>query len=184
MSSQGYVFQMISKWKEFKEKLKNPRPEVLFKIEYKSYLLGAIGTFLTCAILVALGYWYVIFAFIFNLGISYSAGMRAYKKYKNLIQFMPKENPKDFIGDISPSRRRSKIIEFVFGRWIRTFSIVLSILISGWILLKPILKAQIFGRILLSMPFTILTFGIFVFFYFFIVYKLAYPIYRRKVQDV
>jgi len=118
----------MGKFKEFKEAIKNPPADRLAKIEYQSHLLQALGITFVSIVLIIRGLWFIIFAFIFALGINYSQGMTAYKKYKNIKEFMPKEEPKNYKKDISPSRRRSKIIEYEFGKTPKWAAIISSVL--------------------------------------------------------
>jgi len=83
-------------------------------------------TFVTIMLIIK-GLWYIIFAFVFALGINYSQGISAYKKYKNIKAFMPEEKPKDYKKDISPSRRRSKVIEYEFGKTPKWAAIISSV---------------------------------------------------------
>jgi len=77
----------MSKWKEALEKMKSPPPERLAKIEYQSHFMGMIGVIVASIFLVYKGFWYIIFAFVFSLGVSYSQGMAAYQKYKMILQY-------------------------------------------------------------------------------------------------
>ncbi len=89
-------------------------PERLAKIEYQSNFLQIIGILAVCVILIYRGYWYIIFAFIFSVGISYSHGIASFKKYKMIMQLHGTiYDPKT---DKSPTRRRSHVIKTVFGR--------------------------------------------------------------------
>lgn len=170
-------------FKEFKERWKNPRPEVLAKIEYQSHFLGIFGNLIVCIILIFSGYWYIILAFIFSLGVSYSQGMMALKKYKAILNLIPKELPEDIEKDISPSRRRSKIVQFVFGKWAKWISIFLSLINTTALLFYPIYNADFFMRIILSLVYTITIFLMFLFFYLFVFYWIAKPIYLKRIKN-
>ncbi|KKK52130.1 hypothetical protein LCGC14_3107970, partial [marine sediment metagenome] len=105
----------MNKYQQFKKALQNPPPERLAKIEYQSHLLQAFGITTVSIILIFKGLWYIIFAFIFATGINYSQGMSAYNKYNNIMAIITPEKVKDYDKDISPTRRRRKIITHVFG---------------------------------------------------------------------
>ena len=100
----------MSKFQKLKQAIKNPPPERLAKIEYRSHMYQAFGISFVCVMLIFKGFWYIIFAFIFGVGISYSQGMGAYQRYKVIMEIKGEENMEDFEDDISPTRRRSKII--------------------------------------------------------------------------
>ena len=71
--------------------IKNPPPERLASIEYKSHFLQGIGITVVCIFLIAKGFWYIIFAFVFGVGISYSQGITAYKKYQMIMSLQHPE---------------------------------------------------------------------------------------------
>lgn len=170
-------------FKEFKERWKNPRPEVLAKIEYQSHIFSILGNLFACGMLIYMGLWYIIFAIIFNIGISYAQGMTAYKKYKAILNLIPKELPEDIENDISPSRRRSRIVQFVFGKWAKWISIIISLICTTAIFFYPIYNADFFMRIILSLVYTITIFLMFLFFYLFVFYWIAKPIYLKRINN-
>ncbi len=71
----------MKKLKELKEAIKNTSPDRLAKIEYQSHFMQIIGVALVCGILIYKGFWWIIFAFVFSLGVSLSQGISAYQKY-------------------------------------------------------------------------------------------------------
>ena len=75
----------MNKYQEWKQAIKSPPPERLAKIEYQSHFFQMIGISFVCIILLFKGFWYIIFAFIFGLGISYSQGMSAFIKHRNIM---------------------------------------------------------------------------------------------------
>ena len=125
---------MKSKYKQFREAVKNPRPDRLAKIEYQSHFMGMLGITIVCIVLILRGFWWVIFAFVFGLGVSYSQGMKAYITYNNIRSLMEDENPADFKKDISPTRRRGKIIVYAFGEKAKWLSSVIAVVIS-WLII-------------------------------------------------
>jgi hypothetical protein len=106
----------MSKLELIKEALKNPPAHRLAAVEYRSHFLNILGVLAVCIILISKGYWYVIFALIFSIGVSYAQGMGAYQRYKVLMKFNPPVQV-PIEKDISPSRRRQRYIESVFGKF-------------------------------------------------------------------
>lgn len=99
-------------WNDLKQKMANPPPERLAAIEYRSHFMQMIGVTVVCVILILRGLWFVIFAFIFSIGISYSQGVTAYQKYQ-MIKSMSSPEPVELIK--SPTRKRGRIITEVWG---------------------------------------------------------------------
>jgi len=116
------------KFQEIKEAISNPPPERLAKIEYQSHLLQAFGILVVCAFLIYNGLWYIIFALIFGVGVSYSQGITAYHKYKAILSILGKEYDPE--KDKSPSRRRDYIIQSEVGKSFWYFSILISLIIT------------------------------------------------------
>ncbi len=161
--------------KEIKHAMKNPPPERLAKIEYRSHLYQAFGIIFVSIILIAKGFWYIVFALIFGVGISYSQGMTAYQKYKAIMSIKSPEKMRDYEKDISLTRRRSKIIESVIpnSKW-------LGILVSVMISIAFINPNLARWKLMLMFPLTIaLSYSIF---YFFILYWICYPVYKRRIK--
>ena len=75
----------MNKYQQWKHAIKNPQPERLAKVEYQSHFFQMIGITVVCIALIIKGFWWIIFAFIFGLGISYSQGMSAMIKYRNIM---------------------------------------------------------------------------------------------------
>ena len=165
-----------SKYELFREAIKNPPADRLAKIEYQSHFLQMVGVTFASIILFYKGLWYVVFAFIFMLGISYSQGMNAYRKYQNIKEFMPKENPKDYEKDISPSRRKGKIVEYVYGKRVKWFSIILSVIFSY------LLIGVNFSWWIRSLIYPVVIFIFFYLMFFVLFYKIANIIYQKEVK--
>ena len=166
----------MNKYKQFKESIKSPPPERLAKIEYQSHFFQMLGISIVCIMLIYKGFWYIIFAFVFGLGISYSQGMSAYIKYNNIIALLRPEEASNYEKDISPTRRRGKIVTHVFGTSSKWMSIVSSVLLSFVIL------GLDSSRLMLSILYPILIILFYVVFYFFVLYWVAYPLYKRDVK--
>jgi len=137
----------MNKFKQLKEALKNPPIERLAKIEYQSHFWNILGITLVSIILIFKGFWYIIFAFIFSVGVSYSQGMAAYKKYvmlKNAIQ----TDSISIENEISPTRKRGRIIEkYLNGSWVKFLSSLISVILAS-LIINP-LKANWWQNIVL-----------------------------------
>ena len=164
----------MSKFKQFKEAVKQPRPDRLAKIEYQSHFFQMLGITIVCVILILRDLWWVIFAFIFGIGISYSGGMSAYIKYQNIKALMGDEDPTKFKDDISPTRRRSKITNYVFGKWATRLSALAAVVWSY------LLIGDNYGRLVLSLVYPIVVTGIYILLYFFVFYFFANKIMKRR----
>lgn len=166
----------MTKYEQWKEAIKNPPPERLAKVEYQSHFFQMIGITIVCIILIARGFWWVIFAFIFGLGISYSAGMSALIKYRNIMALLKPEHFSEYDHDNSPSRRRDKIVTHVFGKATKWVSIVAAVLGAFAIL------GTSHSRVTLSLLYPIVTIIFYFMIYFFVFYWAAHPIYKRQVS--
>ncbi len=165
----------MNKLKQLKDAIHNPPPERLAKIEYQSHFLQIIGISFVCIFLILKGFWYIVFAFIFGIGVSYSQGMTAYRKYITIMHFVEPEKIEDYDKDISPTRRRSKIVGSVFANasWLTSIiSVILAAVTIGvnysrWILI-------------LVYPITIFLYYIIIYYYVF--YWICYPLYKKKIK--
>ncbi len=166
----------MSKLKQLKEAMANTPPQRLARIEYQSHIFQMIGIAAVCAILIFKGFWFIIFAFIFGLGISYAQGMTAYKKYRNISMLVEPEKPENYEGDISFTRRRSKIIEHVYGTTPKWTTIIISVIMSTIVI--PLDSA----RALLILGFLILIPTFYFIFYFGFFYWIAYPMYKSEMK--
>lgn len=167
----------MSKLKEAYARMKSPRPEVLAKVEYQSHFLGITGVIATSIVLIYKGYWYVIFAFIFSMGASYAQGMAALQKYRLLVSLQPKEQPEDYLKDISFTRRRGKVISYVFGKKFSWLLSGISIVLTFFIL-NPVTKPWYY-----SVYYGILVILVYLFLYLVPTYYLAYILYKRKMKS-
>lgn len=166
----------MNKLNKLKQAIKNPPPERLAAVEYKSHFMQMLGISAVCIILIAKGLWYIIFAFIFGLGISYSQGMTAYQKYKAIMSLRHPERIEDFERDISFTRRRSKIVQSVIGKWGNFVSIIIAV--AGAVLIIDPFSSR--WLLMLLYPITIAVGYFFV--HFFILYWICYPIYKKKLR--
>ena len=166
----------MSKYQEWKEVIKSPPPERLAKVEYQSHLFQAFGITFVSIILIFKGFWYILFAFIFGLGISYSQGMSAYIKYNNIMALIRPEAVEDYDKDNSPTRRRSKIIYHVFSSSAKWASIGASAIIPFFF----IGFAQ--SRIAFSFAYVMMMMVTFVLIYFGFFYWIANYFYKKEVS--
>jgi len=166
----------MDKLSQLKQALKNPPPERLMRIEYKSHLYQAIGITFVCGMLIYKGFWYIIFALIFGLGISYSQGMTAYKRYQFMMEFKEPEKLEDIEKDISFTRRRSRIINSSLGSYPNIISIISSVVIT-MLVVNPTWNRWV---LMLVYPICILVFYLVLYFYFF--YWIAYLIHKEKLK--
>lgn len=165
-----------SKFSLFKEKIKNPPLDRMAAIEYRSHFLQMFGIIVVCLILILKGFWYIIFAFIFGVGISYTQGVSAYNKYRMLNSLKPKEKPDQFELDISPSRRRSKIIKYVMGSKALIISSILSVVAAVFIINPQLSRLPLTVAYIAFIP------SAYLFFYFFMFYWISYPIYKKRMK--
>lgn len=168
-----------NKWEEFKGLIKNPPPERLANIEYKSsfYLIVAY-LFASVMFIFKTDYWFVIPIFILSGFIAYAQGMAAYNKYKTIKFFLPKQTLEDLQNDISLTRKRSKIINHIFGDyagWIIAF-------ISTGISIMVINPNLTRWKLMLFYPIVIIT--CYVTIYFFILYWIANFKYHKELDSI
>jgi len=156
--------------------MKSPPPDRLAKIEYQSHFFQMIGITTVCIVLIIKGFWYIIFAFIFGLGISYSAGMSAMIKYRNIMALIKPEDFSEYDHDVSPTRRRDKIVTHVFGRSSKWFALIISVIVSFVIL------GNSYSRVTLSLLYPIVSIIFYLMIYFFVFYWVAYPIYKKELR--
>ena len=162
----------MSKLQQLKQAIKNPPPERIAKVAYQSHFLNIIGVLFVCAILVSKGFWYIIFAFIFSLGISWSSGMSELMKYRTIMEF--KEDKIDIDKEISPTRKRTRIIESIFGKFAWWISIVASIMICYIYIGYSVWYAKLaFGMFAILFHIIIYYFGL---------YSMANWIYKGRKQ--
>ena len=172
----------MNKIKKAIKAIKNPSPERLAQVEYKSHLYQALGILFVCAFLIVKGFWYIIFALIFGVGISYANGITAYRKYQTIMEIYGKGNPKDFDKDISFTRRRDKINESVFGQFEKWFSIALAVSITTGFIFVYLIQTDTSMRWLISLGGLFMALFFYLLFHYFISYWIAYPIYKRRLK--
>ncbi len=166
----------MNKYQQFKQAVKSPPPERLAKVEYQSHFFQMIGITIVCTILIVKGFWYIIFAFIFGLGISYSAGMSALIKHRNIMALLKPEHFSEYDKDQSPTRRRGKIVDHVLGRGAKWVALFLSVGLSFVIL------GNDYSRITLSLLYPIVSIILYLGIYFLLFYWIAYPMYKKDIN--
>ncbi len=168
----------MNKLQQLKKALASPPPERLAEIEYKSHFLQMVGIFAVCVMLIIKGFWYIIFALIFGVGVSYSQGITAYQKYKMIKSLYPVEKPEDYKKDISPSRKRSKIINFTIGGSAKWISIVFAVGLSFIIIGMEV------NRWLMMIFYPVFILVIYIIFYYFVVYWAANIFYKEYLKEL
>ncbi len=168
---------MTSKFQKFKSAINNPPPLRLAEIEFKSHFYQMLGVTTVCVILITKGFWYVIFAFIFSLGISYSQGVSSYQKYLAIKSLTTPEKMEEFEKDISFTRRRAKIVASVMGDKMGIFTAVVAVLVSV-LIINPLQS-----RWTLWLAYLITIGLVYTFSYFFLFYWICYPIYKRRIKQ-
>lgn len=166
----------MNKYQEWKQTIKSPPPERLAKIEYQSHFFQMIGITIVCIVLIVKGFWWIIFAFIFGLGISYSGGMSAMIKYRNIMALIKPEHFSEYDHDVSPTRRRDKIVTHVFGKSSKWFALIMSVGASFVIL------GNNYSRVTLSLLYPIVSIIFYLMVYFFLFYWIANPLYQKEVR--
>lgn len=173
-----------SKFKQLKEAMKNPPPDRLAKIEYRSHFLQILGISAVCILLIIKGYWYIIFALIFGVGVSYSQGMNAYTRYKAIKRMIPEEAPEDFEKDISYTRGRSKMIDHAIGKKAYWLSMLIAVTAPMY-LLSWFSPVGLLERTGYSLSYLILLSLIFFILYFKVAFAVANIVYQgNKDKEV
>lgn len=164
----------MNKLEELKQAIKNTPPERLARVEYRSHFMQMFGVLIVCSILIYRGYWWIIFAFIFSLGVSYSQGVSSYQKYNAIMEIIGKKEY-DPIKDKSPTRKRDYIIKQVFPKWIW----IVAAAKAGLIVYMWIPTNAWYMWISRAMIFILLYITI----YFFLYYWVAKFIYDRRKNE-
>ncbi len=126
--------------------------------------------------LIIKGFWYIIFALIFGVGVSYSQGMNAKANYKLLMSLKGPEQASDFEKDLSYTRRRSKIVNYVMGTKAKVMATIIAVLLAT-LIIDP---TQARWRMMILYLGSIIV--VYALTYFYLLYWICYPIYKDKVQ--
>lgn len=150
----------MNKYQQLKKAIRQTPPERLAKIEYQSHFMHMVGVTTVCSILIWKGFWWIIFAFIFSLGVTYSQWISAIQKHKGIVEIVgvKKYNPK---RDKSFTRRRDYYIRKAFGKHVWIFAVLLSAFLN----IRFVPHSNWWQNIIFS--FTFLFFYIVIYFFFF-----------------
>ena len=156
---------------QIKQAISNPPPGRLERIEYQSHFMQILGVMIVCSILIWKGLWYIIFAFVFSIGVSYSQGVSAYRRYRIISQHTEAYNP---VLDKSPTRRRDFVIKNVLGKY-------------SWVIAATISVALTYLIVPMEKWYMKISFGMIILFnylvlYFLIFYFIAKPIYDKRIK--
>ena len=162
----------MSKLQQLKKAIQNPPPDRLAKVEYRSHFFQMFGIAVVCLFLILKGFWYIIFAFIFGIGISYSQGMTAYAKYRAISALLKPESPDEYMNDPSITRRRTKIINYTFKGVAKWASIIIAVFTSFALIPVTTSRWIMVLAYMISIPL------IFVLMYFFLFYWVALYYYK------
>jgi len=108
---------MESKFKQWKETLKNVPPERLLRVNLQGFALQTIGLIIACTMIVITRDipWWLIFAFGFGIFNTISGFISTYQQYVQLLEIKKELNL--FKEDKSPHRNKAKQIKDKFGLW-------------------------------------------------------------------
>ncbi len=127
------------------------------------------GVMIVCAILIYRGLWYIIFAFVFSIGVSYSQGMNAYKRYRLICS--AREGVYNPELDKSPTRRRDYIIKKIMGKYAWIIASIISLVITY--------RLVSMDKWYTKVAFSMILFVNFLIIYFIIFYFIADFFYKR-----
>ena len=158
----------IDRWKEA---MKTPPDERLAGIEYRAHFLNILGVLVVSIILTLKGFWYIVFALIFNTGVSYSQGMSAYGRWR-IIRGLRKDVPIE--KEISITRKRSRIVKTIFGEQSNWMASIISVIVA-MLIINPA------GEVwYVYMAFIMLIFFLWIIIYFFVMYYISLIFYNRN----
>lgn len=163
----------MNKLKEAKQAMINTPPERLAKIEYQSHFMHMLGVSVVCIILISRGFWWIMFAFIFSLGVSYSQWVTAHQKYNAIIGIVG-EPIYDYKKDKSFTRSRDHLIKETLGKYF-------------WLLVVGPLAYLLYDTAsnyawYWSIPLTLAFLAAYVFLYFVVLFKIAEKVYLRGMK--
>ncbi len=161
----------MSKFQEVKTAIKNTPPERLAKIEYQSHFMHMIGVSIVCGILIFKGFWWIIFAFVFSLGVTFSQWISAHQKYRAIVSLIGRREY-DYDSDKSFTRKRDYIIKQAFGK----FNWILMAIASFAITYLAVPRDSWYMNIAFSLVFLMT----YIFLYFFLTYWVAKYFWDRR----
>lgn len=127
-----------SKFREWLEKVKNPKPEQLIITNIQGYILQTIAIIsITIYIFVfRRDYWFLAVFLIFNLFNLYTNLVTAFQQlryYKNLNEHFDDDKREELekIKEIkSPHMRKDRYIIYAFGKKVKVISIITSLILA------------------------------------------------------
>ncbi len=122
----------MGKFQEWKSYVTSPPPELLAKTEVQGHFLGILGIIFTAVLLIKNGLWYVIFAFIFSILVSWSQGMSALARYRVFMSFKPEETYEYILDDKSFTRRRQRVYKKRYNIIVRFIIFICCFVIASW----------------------------------------------------
>jgi sterol desaturase/sphingolipid hydroxylase (fatty acid hydroxylase superfamily) len=169
---------MKQKLKQLKEAFKNPPVERLTKIEYRNHFYLIVAYVFAGTMLYREGFWFIVPILLFSSLIAYVNGITAYNKHKVIQQFTPKEKPVDYEKDISPTRRRSKIINYIYGEKV-SWGVAMAAVMLSIFVVDPTMSRW---KLMIIYPSLIMI--LYILIYFFLLYWMAYPTYRLRMENL
>lgn len=179
-----------SKWKEFVKQAKNPAPERIYQLNMQANIMQGIGTSAVCLILMFTGLWWIIFAFVFTLIQNYTGYVTNRSQYNIVMmakrmQEGEKDVYKEIEQEISPSRRKIKIIKKQLGRWPTFVSIILTGLWAALIYQINYLwwYENFWTKFALALTLFFGCLFIYIFIYFVCFYGIANKFYKKDLKN-
>ncbi len=160
----------MNKIKQIKNAIANTSPERLAKIEYQSHFMQIIGVTIVCGILIWKGFWWIILAFVFSIGVSVSQAISAHQKYTAIMSIVG--DTYNYDKDKSPTRRRDHVIKNTLGFWSKPVSVFVSLVVC----MRYVPYNTWYYKIL----FAVCLLTVYLVFYFFPIYWMAKFWFDRK----
>jgi uncharacterized membrane protein len=176
------------KWNKFAQALKSPSPETIYTINMQQYIMQAIGTIIVCAVLLyQKQMWWLIFAFVFSLLGCYTGYVTNRIQREQVLAVRKLMNPQnefeEIEKEISPSRKKSKIIKKIMGiwgnlAWLITLSLVGLAAFSLW----NWAYQTFWTKFLFALILFIATIIIHLFVYYFAFFRIANHFYNKQLK--
>jgi hypothetical protein len=175
-------------WNKFKQAMKAPSPETIYSINMQQNLFQAIGTIVVCVILIwQKSMWWLIFAFVFSLLGSYTGYVTNRIQREQVLAVKRLMNPQnefeEIENEISPSRKKQKIIKKIFKgwgslSWIITLSLVgfMAFYLWNWA------YQTFWTKFLFALILFIGTISVHIFIYYFALFRLANKSYLKQYK--
>lgn len=164
-----------SKWKKFREVIKNPPTDRLCLINARAYQLGIIAyLFVGIMLIIRTEIWYLALIFVFTMVNNWVGYKREMKQYANIQKARALMNITDYIADDpSPSRRRLRTVKEAGLLWI------------NWVLtgILAALGAYFFSQHLTTILNSIIFFISLIIAYIIILFFITYPIAKRRLNN-